>query len=141
MQELFARGETSAISKKHPIKGQLSLAGLVALLFVFCMAAAAPAATEYDASDVDTKPKVIRQMKVTYPAQAKQNNVEGRVVVRVLIDTKGKAEKMEVVESEPEGVFDENALKSLIYWQFRPGILNGKLVATWVKIPLTFTLD
>jgi protein TonB len=80
-------------------------------------------------------------MPVTYPSLAKKNGVEGRVIVRVLINTKGKTEKMEVVESEPEEVFDEAALKSLIYWQFRPGIKDGQLVPTWVLIPLSFKLD
>jgi protein TonB len=103
--------------------------------------ASGAAAQEYEAKEVDTKPKIIRQMPITYPPLAKRSGVEGRVVVRVLIGTKGKAEKMEVTVSEPEGVFDENAMKSLKYWQFRPGILDGELVSTWVSIPLTFKVD
>jgi protein TonB len=114
------------------------MGGLLLLSMVLVSSAAAQ---EYEASEVDTKPKIVRQMNITYPTLAKRNGQEGRVVVRVLIGTKGKAEKLEVVESEPEGVFDEAALKSLKYWQFRPGILGGELVATWVKIPLTFKLD
>jgi protein TonB len=114
------------------------MAGLLLLSAIFSSAAAAQ---EYEAKDVDTKPKIIRQMPVNYPSLAKRNGVEGRVVVRVLIGKKGKAEEMKVVASEPEGIFDENALKSLKYWQFRPGILNGELVPTWVSIPLTFKLD
>lgn len=114
---------------------------LGSLLVFSVMLASAATAQEYEATDVDTKPKVIRQMPVTYPSLAKRNGVEGRVVIRVLIGTKGKADKMEVVESEPEGIFDENAMKSLKYWQFRPGIKNGELVSTWVSIPLSFKLD
>ena len=98
-------------------------------------------AQEYEASEVDTPPKLVRSMPVTYPPLAEKQEIEGRVVVRVLINSKGKAEKMEVVESEPENLFDEAAMKSLKYWQFRPGILGGELVATWVKIPLSFKLD
>ena len=45
---------------------------------------------------------------------------------------------MEVAESSTAGVFDENAMKSLKYWQFRPGVLKGEMVATWLKIPLSF---
>lgn len=115
-----------------------SMGGLLLLSMVLVSSATAQ---EYEASEVDTKPKIVRQMPITYPTLAKRSGQEGRVMIRVLIGTKGKAEKMEVVESEPEGVFDEAALKSLKYWQFRPGILGGDLVATWVKIPLTFKLD
>lgn len=116
--------------------------GVLILSFcVFVSVAVSAVGAEYDASEVDSPPKLVRQMPVTYPSTAKRNKVEGRVVARVLIGTKGKAEKMEILESEPEGVFDENVLKSLKYWQFRPGILEGDLVATWVKIPLSFNLD
>ena len=95
-------------------------------------------ATEYDASDVDKPPKLVRQTRVQYPPEAKRNKIEGRVVVRCLITSQGKADKMEVVESEPAGVFDENAMNSLKLWQFRPGVLKGEMVDTWVKIPLSF---
>lgn len=141
MKKLFACGNSSILSKNHIKVYRPSIVGTVALLFVFCMAATSSAVAEYDASDVDSPPKIVRQMPVNYPSLAKKNKVEGRVIARVLIGKKGKAEKMEVVESNPEGVFDENALKSLKHWQFRPGILNGELVPTWVSIPLTFKLD
>jgi protein TonB len=116
----------------------LTIGGFFVLSVILASAAMAQ---EYEAKDVDTKPKIIRQMPITYPTLAKRNGVEGRVVVRVLIGIKGKPEKMEIYKSEPEGIFDENAMKSLKYWQFRPGILNGELVPTWVAVPLTFQLD
>jgi protein TonB len=125
-------------NRKHRI---LFMGGLILLLCTFASVAVTAYGAEYDASEVDSPPKLVRQMPVTYPSDAKRNNVEGRVVVRVLIGIKGKAEKMEIVESEPEGVFDENVMKSLKYWQFRPGIKEGDLVATWVKVPFTFSPD
>jgi protein TonB len=114
---------------------------LLLLAMVLVSFSTALAQVEYEASEVDSKPKIIQQTRITYPSMAKKNNVEGRVVVNVLIGTNGKASKMEIVESEPEGVFDENAMKSLKNWKFRPGIKGGELVPTWVKIPLSFKLD
>lgn len=109
---------------------------LFSLIFVSFVAAVN--AAEYSASEVDKPPKLVRQMPLNYPPDAKRQKIEGRVVVRCLINEKGKADKMEVVESTPEGVFEESALKSLKYWQFRPGVKEGEMVSTWVKIPLTF---
>jgi protein TonB len=129
---------SSILAKGNRIRWALGMGWLLVLSVILTSAAMAQ---EYEASDVDTKPKVIRQMPVSYPKLAKQNGIEGRVVVRVLIGKNGKAEKLEVVESKPEGVFDENAMKSLKYWQFRPGILNGELVSTWASIPISFKLD
>jgi TonB family protein len=128
-------GKLSRVIRGYRI---LSVGSLLLLSMIWVSIATAQ---EYEASDVDTPPKIVRQMPITYPTLAKRAGQEGRVVIRVLIGTKGKADKMEVVESEPEGIFDEAALKSLKYWQFRPGIKDGELVATWVKIPLTFKLD
>ncbi len=118
-----------------------SAASLLLLSLIWVSVSLAQGATEYNASEVDSPPKIVRQHPITYPTLAKRSGQEGRVVVNVLIGTNGKADKMEVMESEPEGIFDDAALKSLKYWQFRPGIKEGKLVPTWVKIPLTFKLN
>jgi periplasmic protein TonB len=131
------------LQQVKPIGGSRKLhiplpAVLLLVSWMFFSVAVVAGAAEYEASDVDSPPKLVRNMPVNYPPQAKRDRVEGRVVVRCLIDAKGKADKMEVVESEPAGVFDETALKSLKYWQFRPGVLKGEMVATWVKIPLSF---
>ena len=111
---------------------------LLLLSWIIVSVAAVAGAAEYEASDVDKPPKLVRQTRVQYPPDAKRKKIEGRVVVRCLITAKGKADKMEVVESEPAGVFDENAMNSLKLWQFRPGVLKGEMVDTWVKIPLSF---
>jgi protein TonB len=105
---------------------------------ILTVAATAMAATEYDASDVDKPPKIVRQMPIKFPAQAKKEGITGKVVIRCLIGTDGKAGKMEIVESEPAGIFDESALSTLKYWQFRPGVKSGEMVATWVKVPFKF---
>lgn len=108
------------------------------LAWVIMSTAVVANAVEYDASEVDKPPKLVRQTPVQYPPKAKRNKVEGRVVLRCLITTDGNADKIEVVESDPEGVFDENAMRSLKYWKFRPGVLKGEMVNTWVKIPMNF---
>ena len=108
------------------------------LAFVITSTAIHANTVEYDASEVDNPPKLVRQTPVQYPPKAKRNNVEGRVVLRCLITTDGNADKIEVIESDPEGVFDENAMRSLKYWKFRPGVLKGEMVNTWVKIPMNF---
>jgi protein TonB len=108
------------------------------LLGIFCTAAIAMAAAEYEASEVDSPPKVVKQMPVKYPSAAKKNGITGKVIVRCLIGTDGKAGNFEIVESEPAGIFEDAALATLKYWQFRPGIMSGELVATWVKVPFKF---
>ena len=117
---------------------RLALAGVLLIGLIFTAVATAMAAAEYDAADVDKPPKVVRQMPIKFPADAKRNGITGKVVVRCLIGTNGKADKMEIVDSEPAGIFDESAMSTLKYWEFRPGIKEGEMVATWVKVPFKF---
>ncbi len=138
MKDLYGMIDSPVFPQNNFRKGSCVISGAALLILLFCIAFVASAATEYSVSDVDTPPKIVRQMPVTYPPQAKKDGITGRVIVRCLVTAGGKAEKLEIVESEPQGVFDDSALSSLKYWQFRPGIKNGDLVSTWVKVPFKF---
>ena len=129
----------SPVFSRHNLKnGSWILSGAALLIFVFNIAAVALAESEYSVSDVDSPPKIIRQTPVSYPDLAKKNGITGSVIVNCLVGVDGKPKRLEIVKSEPEGIFDENALSSLKYWQFRPGIKDGELVATWVMVPFRF---
>ena len=96
---------------------------------------------EFELSDVDTPPRVIRKAPAVFPFAAKRQGLHGRVVVRCLISIKGDPGKFQIVRSEPEGVFDEAALQAVEKWRFKPGILAGEPVPTWVRIPFKFELE
>jgi protein TonB len=67
-------------------------------------------------------------------------NIEGKVVVRVVIDKEGFPREAEVLSAEPEGVFEEAALKSIDGYKFRPAVKNGKNVDCIARIPVIFKL-
>ena len=138
MKELFVCKRLAVFSKNKVRNHRLALAGVLLLGLIVAAAATTMAATEYEAADVDSPPKLVRQMPIKFPAQAKKDGITGKVVVRCLIGTNGKADKMEVVDSEPAGIFEESALATLKYWEFRPGVKEGEMVATWVKVPFKF---
>jgi periplasmic protein TonB len=137
MKKLFDFAPDSSLKNKFS-NHRFALAAVLLLGLIIAVTATAMAATEYDASDVDKPPKLVRQMPIKFPADAKRKGITGQVVVRCLIGTDGKAGKMEIVESEPAGIFDESAISTLKYWQFRPGVKSGEMVATWVKVPFKF---
>lgn len=138
MKESFACSISAVFSKNNFKNHRFALVAVLLLGLLVTVAVTAMATTEYEASDVDNPPKLVRQMPIKYPAQAKRDGIKGKVVVRCLIGTDGKADRMEVVESEPSGIFDESAMATLKYWQFRPGVKQGEMVATWVKVPFKF---
>ena len=95
---------------------------------------------EFELSEVDTPPRVIRKAPPVYPFGAKRKGIQGEVLIRCLIKIDGEASRYKILESRPPGVFDEAAFNAVKKWRFKPGILGGEPVPTWVRIPLKFQL-
>jgi len=67
--------------------------------------------------------------------------IEGRVVLQVVIDTLGRAERAAaVVESSNRG-FDAAALAYVRGALFRPGRVRGRAVRVLIRLPIAFTLQ
>lgn len=54
----------------------------------------------------------------TYPWRAYRKGIQGRVIVRLVIDKSGKVEIAQIVSSKPRRVFDDAALAALKKWEF-----------------------
>lgn len=96
--------------------------------------------SEFDLGEVDTAPVSVRRDAPVYPMIARRNAVEGVVTVRFLVGEDGVPRKMSIVAAEPEGVFDRNVLRAVARWRFRPGTVDGRAVATWMRLPIRFRL-
>jgi protein TonB len=84
------------------------------------------------------KPEVIRRIEPSYPELARKAGIEGMVVVKVLIGTKGDVEKVEVVKSHP--MLDDSAVAAAKLFKFKPGKQRDRFVKVWMTIPFTFRL-
>lgn len=84
------------------------------------------------------KPQIIKYIKPDYPEIAKRVGIEGIVVVKVLINTKGDVEDIEVYESHPP--FDQAAVEAAKQFKFKPGKQRDRYVKVWMSIPFTFRL-
>ena len=91
-------------------------------------------------NEVDTPPRIIRAIPPVYPYEAKEQQLNGRVVLRFIVDTEGWACEPEVVSSEPEGVFDQAALDAVAEYQFNPATKDGKPVNCIVRMPVVFKM-
>lgn len=79
-------------------------------------------------------PQFIGGADLVYPAGAKANEIEGRVVVRYDITLAGTVANAVVVESEPPRVFDDAALNAVRSWRFRPMVDRGEVVPAPARI-------
>ena len=87
---------------------------------------------------VAVKPKIIKEVAPIYPPLARKAGVEGLVVVKVLIDTKGNAEKVEILKSIP--MLDNAAIAAAKQFKFSPGRQRDRYVKVWMSIPFKFKL-
>ena len=75
-----------------------------------------------------------------YPKVARDNNVQGRVVITFVVEKDGSLSNMKVVRGIGSGC-DEEALRVLsISPAWKPGIQNGKPVKVQYSVPISFTL-
>lgn len=90
---------------------------------------------------VDVPPRAKAKGSFKYPLSAKKKGIKGYVVLSVLIGTSGSVEQVQVMESNPEGVFDSSALSGIRNWRFEPAQYQGKKVKVWAKQKIRFDLS
>lgn len=99
------------------------------------------------ASSVPATPKTVQgvaykhQPELIYPASARARGEQGRVLVRVLIDTSGHVQEAVILSSSGSRSLDRAALKIAQNAVFYPYRENGVAQPVYVPMPLEFTLD
>jgi|GEM_PF-2915436 len=84
-------------------------------------------------------PNFLRREIPVYPLMARRMNKEGRVVLRLAIDERGKLMKVEVVEPAGFG-FTDAALAAVRKSTYRPAIKNGIPAPSLALLPVRFRL-
>jgi len=80
-------------------------------------------------------------VKPLYPEHARRQHKTGVVTLKFLVDVEGRVHQPSVVEAYPRGVFEESALAAIARWRFAPAMRQGRPVATWLMLPVRFTLE
>jgi protein TonB len=76
----------------------------------------------------------------SYPAVSKRAGEQGRVMLRVRVDTQGQVENIMVHATSGFPRLDEAALAAVRRWRFVPARLGERAVAGWALVPVTFAL-
>lgn len=90
---------------------------------------------------VDDPPRATFQAPMQFPPRAKAKGITGYVVLSLLIGVTGQIEEIRVVESYPEGVFDDVAVQGVSQWKFEPASYQGQSVRAWAKQRVRFDLS
>lgn len=88
-----------------------------------------------------TLPRVLREVKPQYTADAMRAKIQGTVLISCVVRPDGSVSDIRVVRSlDPVFGLDEEAVKAARAWRFVPGTRMGEPVAVQISIELTFTL-
>jgi len=77
-----------------------------------------------------------------YPTHARNEGIEGYVLVEFSVDTHGRTFDCVILESVPAGIFDDAVTRAIQKWRFTPAKdKGGKPIPVRVRQPVQFTLN
>jgi protein TonB len=88
-----------------------------------------------------TLPSVVKEVRPEYTQAAKAAQIQGTVLLQSVVLADGTIGDVSVTRSLDSKLgLDEEAVKAMKQWQFKPGTKDGKPVAVRVQVEMTFTL-
>jgi len=107
-------------------------------------AAAPPKIREGDLLDiaqVDTEPSVVTRVRPEVTPMARLLQVEGTVVLRVLVNERGQSEVVEILRDTKRRVgLAESSRDAIGRWTWTPAMKDGKKVKTWITVAVPFVI-
>jgi TonB family protein len=86
-----------------------------------------------------TMPRLVREVKANYPESVKKERIQGIVTLNAVVKKDGTVGEVTVKKPlHPE--LDEEAVKAMKQWEFKPGTKEGKPVDVAVDVEMSFKL-
>ena len=83
---------------------------------------------------------LIHLEKPVYPPDALEQGLEGRVVLRALVDTEGVVRRVQIEESHVSASMEKAAIDAVYKCRFRAYQRNGEPTAFWARFPIMFRI-
>lgn len=103
--------------------------------------AAPPASDEPAGRPADRAAEPLARVHPEYPREALRLREEGTVLLRVEVDARGNATKVDIESSSRSRTLDRAARDAVSRWTFRPAIEGGRPVASTVTVPVDFRVE
>ena len=78
---------------------------------------------------------------IKYPTMAAENNIQGRVVVKFVVQKDGKVGEVVVIRGKDPDLDKEAVRVVKTLPDFIPGKMNGQAVSVWYTLPINFKLS
>ncbi len=89
-----------------------------------------------------TKPLALNVVQVTsaaYPRAARAAEIEGEVIVKIVVKADGTVELVKFVKSDPN--FDDAVREILKNLKYKPAMYNGRAIAVYQNLRLPFEIE
>ena len=84
-------------------------------------------------------PKLIKEVRASYTAEARQNSVAGDVILEAVVRKDGSVGDVRVMRALGFGL-DVKAVEAVKQWEFSPALRRGAPVDVIVEVAVTFKL-
>ena len=86
-------------------------------------------------------PELLEFQRPVYPKNLRDRDIEGRVILKILIDKEGEVQEIQIFESSGYETFDQIAVKAVRQWRFKPARKENQQRESWVLIPINFQIE
>lgn len=93
----------------------------------------------YTGRGVDVKARLVVKPEPAYTKDARENKVEGTVILRAVLSKNGRVESIRVFHGLPDGLTQQaiNAARGI---KFVPAMKDGQPVSMWIQLEYNFNL-
>jgi protein TonB len=92
-------------------------------------------------TEAQPDPRFAAVLQPPYPSAMARLEIEGRVVIRVLIGTDGRVKAVEPVSATDPAFHEATAAQALRRWRFKPATKDGVPVESWRTMAVRFQLE
>jgi protein TonB len=95
----------------------------------------------YTEAIVEQRPELLSAPPPVYPQLLRQAGIQGRVVLRAIIDTTGRVEPTSVmIVKSPSAGFEQPTRDWVLKALFRPARIHGRAVRVFINLPVDYSL-
>lgn len=86
-------------------------------------------------------PKITKQIRPIYPSDAKDDGVEGTVVMLITVSPNGKISHVKIVEGSGDRRLDRAAEQTVKMWEYEPALRDGIPAEATIRVRVQFRIE
>lgn len=91
-------------------------------------------------TDASVDPRYASLFQPPYPSRLQRLEIEGKVVLKVLIGADGRVRDVQIVYSDDDGFAESTERQARAKWRFKPATRDGTPIETWKQMTVRFEI-